>query len=437
MFPLSDDYSSYQFIPPYPPSLPSILYETDSEVGGDDEVESDDELLEFNLFGNIAEQREETPETNSTQIKLQELEERAYFLNMLSSLSLSEYSTYAKLESILKEIQEINREAATTTELDSFLVEIVEKISLQSTPQELQTLTSLINTYFSEQSVYWIAAIYRAAEEKIPTLKRYVRSKIISYAYSFPVITAECAYQIVQEKLTKKGFHHVFFPQVFCHDNLLEKLKEFITSEKSIGIFLTNSEPKLNGHFSAFIIERKEDKLQILNSDSLFVENIDIQETLLCLEELSYPYDLFFLAKKRQRDTFSCPAFSIQDLFEALKICKRTQKSFFEYIQENSLIEQTPILGTFVNRIQTPPSSMIKLLQSIRKIEKRGQEMLTSKGEEIPLHDYVKKYSFITKITDSECKAINCTAARKSSLYFEKALRFAIESCDENQTSNE
>lgn len=345
------------------------------------------------------------------------------------------------LTTLLQSLHEINTnsplpycfyKSVNEGENEITLSTVIKKIASQCTSQELLFLVTLLHDNYFCGTNNLLHALYLEAVKKYPALN----DLTIPFEMDLhrnthtPLITAQSAHRIVTKKLHKLGLEHIVeHPQVIYIDNLENEVQRFQESSSQKAVFLINFKEGLQGHYSPLILEKKESILHIFNSDSVYSWAEHFTEKIIAkLKKLPFKTELYTLPETsaRQSDIYSCPVFSINDIKEAAKLMQPSEGgSFIDYVQLHGHIQT---VGE-VHQVHSLPIGMIKMTQSLSKLEKLDLQSATfrRKGLHVSLDRYVHERTYVVydPVRMIHHKA-NMSSACKAAVYFQKALQEAI-----------
>lgn len=344
-----------------------------------------------------------------------------------------------QLVSILHELHERNKTEVIPLSLCCQLVSKTKGIVAScQTMDELLELCALFNREFFSLTSELQRLIYsKASKELFPDINQYVELSFLSntraplytqiYRKGIPILTPEALYRIAKAKV-ESLIGKVFFPPVFCATEMATKLQEFYHSEKLKGFFLLNFSQTLHGHYSPLIVERKEDVLHILNSDSVFRGSAPFTERLLVeLEKLPFPKEVYIVPEGRQSDEWSCSMFAMSDITEAAKTMQR-EGSLFEYLRQRGPLPSH--LGSdhiHILPFEYVPNCM-KMAQSMTKINRvacSAPTLRKKSGEEVSLERYAESHRYWVNLRFFQPKPFLFASSVKLLRLFEKILEKA------------
>ncbi len=347
-----------------------------------------------------------------------------------------------EFEGILQDLHELNKKHGIPFKLDR----VTKKIAQQCDGKELIELTRLIRENYFDKSIFLLGEVCERAIDLYPQLKSYVQLTFYEYTDLYvPLLTKEGIHYIIEEKLRKKSIKQIFCPKPFDLSELEEQVQQFQNSSCTEAVFILEFEFSSLFHYSPLIFEKDKDTLKILISDSLSADEDEEDEEeedcaiaiLKSCEKLPFKNEIYFFSEQRQFDSFSCPIFTIKDIFAAISIYEKKEQRFIEFLKNNSTITLGILSQSNVHKISVPPPSMMKLTQSMSKISGLAQSVLYKRNKELTLNEYIEENSFYLEKENSGSKIFkkaNLTAPRKSAAYFEKFLRLVVESQGETPT---
>ncbi len=363
-----------------------------------------------------------------------DLQKRIDDLLGLSEISYKE--VHHELEEILHQIHELNK----TIGIPLDLRKLIRNIAIKCDYDELIELTHLINRYFFDKSLFLLGEICHLIEDKLPLLNELVTTSSYSLAplYIIPFLTVKGANLITEAKLAKRCLRKFTLLPPCKHTRLVDEITQFYNSTHSQALLTTYFSIAIRKHSSLLILERYKDSLKIISTDSTSSDGTGFSGLILDeLKRLEIPFETYILSEWRQSDTISCPIFSIVDSCESEKTIENRDEYLFEYFETNSIIESALINGLQIRKIVTPPAHMMKMVQSMTKIQELSELTLPKNGSNILFKEYVEKHCFILE-DDSDgsatYKKVNLLAQRKAAKYFEKLLIFAIRNQREETT---
>lgn len=344
-----------------------------------------------------------------------------------------------QLGSILHDLHERNKNEVIPLSLCCQLVSKTKGIvATCQNMNHLVELCTLFNREFFSLTNDLQRLIYsKASKELFPEINQYVELSFLAgtraslytriYRKGIPILTPEALHIIAKEKVESR-IGNVFFPPVFFVAEIANKLQEFYHSGKLRGFFLVNFSQTLDGHYSPLIVEKREDVLHILNSDSVFKGAAPFTDRILEeIEKLPFPKEIYIVSEVRQSDEWSCSMFAMSDITEAAKTIQR-EGSLFEILRQK---------GPFpshlnVDHIHSLPleclPNCMKMAQSMTKVSRVACYTPTfqkKSGEMVSLERYVESQRYWINLSFFQAKRFIFTSSVKLLHLFEKILEKA------------
>jgi hypothetical protein len=371
--------------------------------------------------------------------------------NLCSQTTPSFETSKDLLSSILSDLHDINKIREIPV---SFYVAHQEAISLESifkklTPscsnKELLSLVKIINRHYFLGANHCLYLIFEEATRRegssehleLADIKKYFVKRRIKFGREefSPGPSPQCINLILHKLLTKKRIS-VYHTGIFHIENVNEEIMKFYKTTDKTAVFITNFSPDCTKHCSPLIVERDGLGLKILNTDSVYTGPVFYSSLIVQkLATLSIPHDLYVFDKSRQKDSFSCPIFSIIDAVEAATLMASSPKGFFDYLSTLTDFKEEEIEGIVVKKVPTLPAGMMKLTQSsvVASMPSDALSFL-HKGQETILSQYIDSHSYMahhfgtSSDPYSRYGKVNLAAAKKSAKYFEQFFEEIISS---------
>lgn len=365
------------------------------------------------------------------QVPFFQLDERLTRLNSNSELSPAQIQE--GLSSILKEFHQLNKQYAIPRSFYECewslptppLLKLIEKIAKQGTQQDLVSLVTLLQTNFFCATNQLLSGVFFFAKQRYPELNELVTTYSMrdQRVASVSALSAEA---LVAAKVAKKGLEGIVaHPSVIYINHLQKKIQEFKDSKQQKAVFLINFSEGKQGHYSPLILEKQGAVIKAFNSDSVHTGRMPFTEMIIQkLADLKF-MELYVVpkAEERQHDFFSCPIFSIGDISAALTIMSRGE-SFFDYL----LSLGTPQKVQDVYEVHSLPIEMMKMTQSLSRIQQLSSSIFPSKSGSVPIGTYVAEKTYIFYDTaQDKYRRVNATAAMKAGTYFRRILEKCIQ----------
>lgn len=282
-----------------------------------------------------------------------------YHFIPLSDKQFMPLNQTVKLESLLKELSEINKTTPIINTLSEPISELIEKVIRSEDTDAILNALSLVGTYNTTYSLYLIKDLMIKLFKLHPILKEYLNENLSLFPKGI-----EIAINNLRERYNSSDLI------LSCEDSYQIKtiFQEICKQPCKRAIILYTPE---QAHVTPIYFENDGKCISILLTDSTGIirNSYYSNEVFMKFTPKHLKLRCYAFYPKRQNDEYSCSIFSLLDMKKIIEM-NQDKIDIFAWIRENNDIDIDDTNDRIMMKFYKLPSEMIKTTQSLSRLER-------------------------------------------------------------------